>query len=82
MCSIVGRIKRFRDGFKHLTPQREYIYMWEAGYCAEGFYGKGHFDSVKDYKRRKWSRIRKVNHRNKKCVSKYYDKTQDEEDDK
>ena len=56
--------------------------MWELGYCAEGFCGKGHFDSVKDYKRRKWSRIHKVNHRNKKCVSKYYDKTQDEEDDK
>ena len=44
----------FRDGFKHLTPQREYIYMWETGYFDEGFYGKGNFDSVDDYKRRKW----------------------------
>lgn len=66
----MGRIRRFRDGFKYLTPQREYIYMWESGYCDEGFYGKGNFDSVDDYKRRKWSRIRKVKHRNKKAVNK------------
>ena len=69
-CIVVGRIRRFRDGFKHLTPQREYIYMWESGYFDEGFYGKGNFDSVDDYKRRKWSRIRKVKHRNKKAVNK------------
>ena len=25
----MGRIRRFRDGFKHLTQQREYIYAWE-----------------------------------------------------
>lgn len=44
--------------------------MWESGYCDEGFYGKGNFDSVEDYKRRKWSRIRKVKHRNKKTMNK------------
>lgn len=44
--------------------------MWETGYPDEGFYGKGNFDSVDDYKRRKWSRIRKVKHRNKKAVNK------------
>ena len=69
-CISVGRIRRFRDGFKHLTPQREYIYMWLSGYCDEGYYGKGSFDSVDEYKRRKWSRIRKVKHRNKKAVHK------------
>ena len=36
----------------------------------EGFYEKGNFDSVDDYKRRKWSRIRKVKHRNKNAVNK------------
>ena len=66
----MGRIRRFRGGFKHLTPQREYIYMWLSGYCDEGYYGKGNFDSVEEYKRRKWSRIRKVKHRNKKAVNK------------
>ena len=55
---------------KLFTPQREYIYVWETGYFDEGFYGKGNFDSVDDYKRRKWSRIRKVKHRNKKAVNK------------
>jgi hypothetical protein len=40
--------------------------MWETGYYEDGFYGKGDFDNVADWKRRKWSRIRKVNHRNKK----------------
>ncbi len=44
--------------------------MWETGYCDEGFYGKGNFDSVDDYKWRKWSRIRKVKHRNKNTVNK------------
>ena len=44
--------------------------MWLSGYCDEGFYGKGNFDSVDEYKRRKWSRIRKVRHRNKKAVNK------------
>ena len=66
----MGRIRRFRDGFKHLTLQRQYIYMWKSGYCEDGFYGKGNFDSVEEYKRRKWSRIRKVKHRNKKTVNK------------
>ena len=66
----MGRIKRFRDGFKRLTPQREYIYMWESGYYDEGFYGKGDFDSVKDWSRRKWSRIRKIKHRNKRKLLK------------
>lgn len=69
-CIIVGRIRRFREGFKRLTPQREYIYMRESGYFEDGFYGKGNFDSVDDYKRRKWSRIRKMKHRNKKTVNK------------
>lgn len=69
-CIVVGRIRRFRDGFKRLTPRREYIYAWETGYPDEGFYGKGNFDSVDDYKRRKWSRIHKVKHRNKKTVNK------------
>ena len=66
----MGRIRRFRDGFKHLTPQREYIYMWEIGCFDEGFYGKGNFDIVDDYKLRKWSRIRKVKHRNKNAINK------------
>ena len=66
----MGRIKRFRDGFKRLTPQREYSYMWESGYYDEGFYGKGDFDSIKDWSRRKWSRIRKIKHRNKRKLLK------------
>ena len=41
-----------------------------TGYPDEGFYGKGNFDSVEEYKRRKWSRIHKVKHRNKKAVNK------------
>ena len=52
--------------WEYVKPQREYIYMWESGYYDEGFYGKGDFDSVKDWSRRKWSRIRKINHRNKR----------------
>ena len=39
-CIAVGRIRQFRDGFKHLTPQREYIYMLESGYFDEGFMEK------------------------------------------
>ena len=47
-------------------------YEYGCNYCPakayydEGFYGKGDFDSVKDWSRRKWSRIRKINHRNKR----------------
>lgn len=62
----MGAIRRFRDGFSRLTPQREYVYRYESGYCVDGFYGKGDYDSVEDYRRRKWSRIRKIKHRNKK----------------
>lgn len=62
----MGRIRRFREGFQRLTPQREYIYSFESGYFIDGFYRKGNFYNVKDWKRRKWSMIRKINHRNKK----------------
>lgn len=31
----MGKVKLFRDGFKLLTPRREYIYMWESGYYGQ-----------------------------------------------
>lgn len=70
----MGRRRRFREGFKRLTPRREYIYKWDAGFISDGYYGGKPFENLKDYKRRKWSRIRKVRHRVKKLK-------EDEEDE-
>lgn len=58
----MGSIRLFRDGFKRLTPQREYIY----NYCQGIWDDFSPYGDWETWKRRKWSRIRKVNHRNKK----------------
>ncbi|MBO5632672.1 MAG: hypothetical protein J5965_26765 [Aeriscardovia sp.] len=62
----MGRIRRFRDGFSKLTPRREYIYKWGCSDIDDVYYGRTLFRDLHDYQRRKWSRIRKINHRRKK----------------
>ena len=58
--------KKLNEGFTIKYEGRCYkAYFKKSG--EEGFYEKGNFDSTKEYKRCKWSRIRKVKHRNKKC---------------